>query len=235
MKIGVIMAGASRPSSKRIIENIHNTISFFRSTYPRHTFDFIVCTYTNEGYTDILHYCESNKIINHFIEPIKDSDIPKELDRFLCADSPDLTSKNRYRMFYSMNYVVNKLADDYDGVIRLRIDAEIKSFDLSDSIKPGVYYTVLDSKTSCSDNIGYARPDVMKNVWDLKNCFVKAVNNETLVYNAIAKHSYRIEQFKFNYIMYQDNSEYFNGVKQWSKRNREWIYDGTDYIRGRTV
>lgn len=232
------MVGVSRPSSKQIIENIHNNILFFRNTYPQHIFDCIVCTYINENYKDVLNYCEENKIMNYFIEPIKDSDIPKKLDKYITRDSPDILSKNRYRMFYSMNYIINKIPNIYDGIIRLRIDAEIKSFELFDSIKPNVYYTVMDKNDFCSDNIycsdniGYAKLEVMKKVWDLKNCFIRAINSEVLVYNAIKKNLYSIEQFKFHYILYQDNSEFFDGIKQWSRRNREWTYDGNTYSKG---
>jgi len=232
MKINIVMVGVSRPSSQRIIENINNNILFFRNTYPQHTFDFIVCTYINESYNDILKYCEESKLFHYFIEPIHASDIPKELEQYMYKSSPDFISKNRYRMFYSMNYVINKIPDEYDVVIRLRIDTEIKSFELFDNIKPNIYYTVIDTETSCSDNIGYAKLEVMKKVWDLKNCFIKAHNNETLVYNAILKNSYSIQQFKFDYILYQNNSDMFDGVLQWSKSNRRWIYDGKTYIRG---
>lgn len=228
MKICIVMVGVSRPSSQRIVENINNNVLFFRNTYPQHTFDFIVCTYVNESYNDILNYCEERKLSHYFIEPIRDSDIPKEL----LLPPPNNT---RYRMFYSMNYVINKIPNEYDVVIRLRIDTEIKSFELVDNIKPNIYYTVIDTETSCSDNIGYAKLEVMKKVWDLKNCFIKASNNETLVYNSILKNSYSIQQFKFDYILYQNNSEMFDGVLQWSRSNRRWIYDGNTYTKGRTL
>jgi len=228
MKLCIIMIGVSRPSSNIIINNINNNILYFRSAYPNHTFDFIVCTYINESYNDILSYCNTNQITCCFMEPIKDSDIPKEL----VLPPPN---NNRYRMFYSMNYILNKISNIYDGVIRVRIDTQIKSFELVENIKPNTYYTVNDVNNSCSDNIGYANLEVMKNVWDLKNCFITAINNETVLYNAIKKYYYSIEQFKFHYILYQDNSQYFNGIKQWSRKNREWKYDGRTYIRGNTV
>jgi type IV secretory pathway VirB6-like protein len=134
-----------------------------------------------------------------------------------------------------MNYVINKIPDEYDVVIRLRIDTEIKSFEMIDNIKPNIYYTVIDSVISCSDNIGYAKLEVMKKVWDLKNCFIKAPNNEGVVYNAILKNSYSIQQFKFDYILYQNNSRVFDGVLQWSRNNRRWIYDGETYTRGAVI
>jgi len=225
MKLCIIMIGVSRPSSNIIIKNINNNILYFKSAYPNHTFDFIVCTYINESYSDILNYCITNKITSCFIEPIKDSDIPKEL----ILPPPN---NNRYRMFYSMNYILNKISNIYDGVIRLRIDTEIKSFEIMENIKPNNYYTAMQTNKSCSDNIGYATLEVMKNVWKFKNCFMNAFNNETLLFNAIIKNSYSIQEFKFHYILYQNNSEFFNGVQQWSKGNREWKYDGNNYING---
>jgi hypothetical protein len=222
------MVGVSRPSSQRIIENIKKNVLFFRNTYPEHTFDFLVCTYVNENYKNILDYCKEGKIGHYFIEPIKDLEIPKEL----LLPPPNI---NRYRMFYSMNYVLNKIPDKYDVVIRLRIDTEIKSFELFDNIKQNIYYTVIDTATSCSDNIGYATLEVMKKVWDLKNCTTERFNNETLIYNAILKNKCSIQQFKFDYILYQDNSESFDGVLQWSRCNRNWIYDGKTYTRGRRI
>jgi hypothetical protein len=167
------------------------------------------------------------------MEPIVD--VPTEIDKYLYKSSYDIVSKNRYRLFYSMNHILHKITNDYDAILRLRIDTEIQSFELADTILPYTYYTVIDTETSCSDNIGYGSCEVMKKVWDLKNCFVKAMSNEHLVFMAIRKNSYRIKQFKFDYIMYQDNSESFDGVKQWSKRNRRWIYDGKTYVKGEQI
>ena len=230
MSICVVMVGASRPSSEQIIKNIKNNILYFRKKYPIYTFDFIVCTYINESYNDILNFCETNKITSYFLNPIKDSDIPEELDKYMHSDSPDLRSKNRYRMFYSMDYLMNKISNDYRAIIRLRIDSEIKLFNLVD-IEPNIYYTIADTETSCSDNIGYASPEVMKKVWDLKNCFVDAFSNETLVYKAITSNSFKIKPFIFKFVLYQNNCDFFDGIYQWSKRNREWAYDGKKYIR----
>ena len=224
MKVCVAMVGCLRPSSERIIKNIENNILFFRNTYPQHTIDFIVCAYINDNYNCVLNYCEKNKITNYFIPPINDSDIPKE---FLLPPP----NNNRYRMFYSNSYVFNKISDEYDAVVRLRIDTEIQSFQLFDNIESNYYYTVIDTETSCSDNIGYGKLEVMKKVWDLKNC-VPAFNNETAIFSSIQKNSYTIEQFNFDYILYQDNSDYFDNVRQWSKNNRRWIYDGKTYTRG---
>jgi hypothetical protein len=63
MKICVVMVGVSRPSSQRIIENINANVLFFRNTYPEHTFDFIVCTYVNENYKNILDHCKEKKLV----------------------------------------------------------------------------------------------------------------------------------------------------------------------------
>lgn len=229
MKVCVAMVGCLRPSSERIIKNIENNILYFRNTYPQHKVDFIVCGYINDNYNSVLDYCKKNKITNYFIPPIKDSDI--STDFLELSHKNNYPHNNRYRMFYSNSYVFNKISDEYDAVVRLRIDTEIQSFQLFDNIKSNYYYTVIDTETSCSDNIGYGTLEVMKKVWDLKNC-VPAVNNETAIFSSIQKNSYTIEQFNFDYILYQDNSDYFDNVRQWSKNNRRWIYDGKTYTRG---
>jgi hypothetical protein len=232
MKVCVLMVGAARPKAERVIENIRNNVAFFTKNYPNHTFEFAICTYKNESFTAISEFCETNGVTVHPLEPINGTDIPKVLDGLVFPSSPDFSSKNRYRLFYSMSHVLSKIQNGYDCIIRLRIDTEIKSFELVDTIQPATYYTVIDTVDSCSDNIGYGNPGVMKKVWELDNCFVKANNNEILVFKAIQKNLFRISQFKFRYVMYQDDSEFFDGVRQWSRRNREWSYDGKTYVRG---
>lgn len=235
MRVCALMVGAARPSTERVVENIRTNVAFFTANYPNYTFDFVVCTYRNESFGAISEFCKAAGIAVHPLEPIKDCDIPKVIDGLVFPSSPDVTSKNRYRLFYSMSHVLSKIPDKYDCIIRLRIDTEIRAFELVDTIQPSTYYTVIDTATSCSDNIGYANPDVMKRVWELDNCFVKANNAEILVFKAVQKNSFRISQFKFRYVMYQDDSEYFDGVRQWSRRNREWAYDGKTYVRGERV
>ena len=238
MRVCVLMVGAARPSAERVVENIRKNVAFFTANYPNYTFDFVVCTYKNESFTVISKFCEANGVTVYPLEPINDSDIPKVLDGLVFPSSPDFTSKNRYRLFYSMSHVLSKISEQktpYDCIVRLRIDTEIRAFELLDTIQPSTYYTVIDTSVSCSDNIGYASPGVMKKVWELDNCFVKANNAEILVFKAIEKNSFRISQIKFRYVMYQGDSEYFDGVKQWSRRNREWAYDGKTYVRGERV
>jgi hypothetical protein len=142
MKICVLMAGVVRPTLEQIIQNIENNISFFLTNYPLHTFDFVICSYKNNHYENLHNYCNVHKIQSYFLEPIDICDIPKEL----VLPPPN---NNRYRLFYSMNYVTSKISTDYDCVIRLRIDTEIKSFELVDTIQPHTYYTVIDTSTSC--------------------------------------------------------------------------------------
>jgi len=103
---------------------------------------------------------------------------------------------------------------------------------LFDKIDSMCYYTVKDTNSSCSDNIGYGKLEVMKQVWDLKHCSSASINNEHAIYNSIIKNSYCIKEFKFDYILYQDNAKYFDNILQWSRNNRRWIYDGKTYTKG---
>ena len=229
------MVGVTRPNSEQIIKNISNNLLYFKTNYPAHTFELAICSYKNNDYLPVVEYCNSNNILNYYIDPINNSDIPEKLYDSMYSNSPDLHTKNRYRMFYSMNYIMERL-EKYDCVIRLRIDTHVEHFELFDTLRENTYYTVIDEQCkSCSDNIGYSSQDIMKNVWALKNCFIKSVNPEELVFNSIKKNKVFIKQFKFSYILFQSNDAYFNGIKQWSRRNRQWIYDGVEYIRGRDV
>lgn len=222
MKIGVILIGVARPTAERVIQNIEQNISFFKKNYPEHIFEFIICTYKNVHFEKIDAYCKSHGIQSYFLEPILNKDIPPEM----VLPPPNV---NRYRMFFSMNYVMERLPECYDCVIRIRIDTEMQKFELADPVSPCVYYTAIHRDRSCSDNIGFASQKVMKKVWALENCFTKGKNPETILYSIIHNLSYIIKPFQFEFYLYQDDTEYCDGVPQWSRRNRVFSYNGVSY------
>lgn len=230
MKVCVILIGVVRPTAEQIIENISTNIAYFCATYPQHTFDFKVCSYKNSLYQPVENYCKENNINHIFLQHIEDSEIPSEY----ILPPP---SQNRYRMFYSMNYVLQTLAkEQYDCVIRLRLDTKIRNFQITQELCDNVYYTYFDSISGkCNDNIGYGTYKVMANIWSIKNLLLKSLGNEEIIYKSVKKYKYSLKYFNFHYILYQSDSEYFDGIKQWSRRNREWIYDGNTYIEGRNI
>lgn len=230
MKCCVILIGVVRPSSKQIIENIQSNIDYFQTKYPNIIFDFKICSYKNDNYNPVEKYCKEKNIDAIFLPHIKDSDIPHEY----ILPPP---SQNRYRMYYSMNHILQTLPNDtYDCVMRVRLDTKIQNFQIVDHLCDNIYYTYHDKNSGrCNDNIGYGTYKVMMNMWNVKNLHLKGLGNEEIVYKCVKKYNYALKYFNFHYILYQSDSEYFDGVKQWSRRNREWIYDGTTYIEGRTI
>ena len=219
MKVCVTMVGVCRPSFERIKQNIESNIAFFSNNYKEHTFTFVVLSYINVFHDDLSKFCNEIGIEAYFIPHIEDSAIDKHVKK-----------PNWYRLFYSMNYILDKIPKDiYDCIIRLRLDTEIKVFELYNTIDPTKYYTINEGG-HCSDNIGYANENVMRKVWSLNNYKLKAINAEQLVYKSIKQLNYFIKHFKFHFILYQSTDAIFDGVVQWSRRSREWIYDGKKYM-----
>jgi hypothetical protein len=213
------MVGVCRPTFDRVKQNIEANIHYFLTTYPQHTFAFVLLTYINLSYNDLSNYCSEKGIEAYFIPHLEESDFKFKVK-----------NPNWYRAFYSMSYILDKIPENtYDCIVRLRLDSEVKAFELYDTIDPTKYYTLNDNK-SCSDNIGYANYKVIKNIWALKNCTLNGINMEQIVYLSIKKNKYYIKHFKFHFILHQSSDPMFDGVKQWSKRSREWIFDGKDYI-----
>ena len=219
MKVCVTMVGVCRPSFERVKQNIESNIAYFLTAYPQHEFTFIVLTYINSFHDDLSKLCLDKGIEAHFIPHIEESEF---------IYKPKFS--NCYRMFYSMNYILNKIPKDtYDCIIRLRLDAEIQSFELYNTINSSVYYTI-NENGRCSDNIGYASYDVMKKIWLLDNYKINGFNVEEVLYKIIKRSNYYIKHFKFHYVLYQSNDNIYDGAKQYSRRSREWIYDGSKYI-----
>jgi len=213
MKVCVTLVGVCRPSFSQIKSNIEANILYFTNTYPEHTFDFIVLTYKNAFHKEFYEYTKSNNIkcilleeITHFIFPVK------------------IKSPNIYRLFYSMNRVMSFVSKDVDCVVRVRLDAEVLHLEL---IKPeeNNYYGLKECVTGVADNIGYGTYKTMLNTWKHENCLTKGSGAEGVLYSVLKKYNYRINDIKFHYKLYQSDSDTFDGVKQWSKRSREWIYD----------
>jgi hypothetical protein len=213
------MVGVCRPTFDRVKQNIEANIHYFLTTYPQHTFTFVLLTYINSSYNHLSNYCSEKGIEAYFIPHLEESDFKFKVK-----------NPNWYRAFYSMSYILDKIPENtYHCIVRLRLDSEVKAFELYDTIDPTKYYTINDNKT-CSDNIGYANYKVMNNIWALKNASINGINMEQIVYLSIKKNKYYIKHFKFHFILHQSSEPMFDGVKQWSKRSREWIFDGKDYI-----
>ena len=221
MKICVTIVGVCRPSFERVRTNIENNIKYFTTTYPQHQFTFMLLAYKNTFYTELQEYCDSIKIQSYFIEHIKESD-------FVFPIIPRLS--NMYRLFYSMNYMLDKVPVDMDCVIRIRLDTEIVNLEIPDTVTENSCYIVQESDKRYSDNLMYGSYNVMKSVWAHKNCLISSIGQEEIIYTIVRTQEYDVKRFKFHYRLYQSSDTVWDGVAQWSKRSREWIYDGNTYI-----
>jgi len=216
MKVCVTLVGVTRPSFTQVKENIENNVHFF-SSYP-HKFEFIVLTYKNDFSDELREYCSSQNINCIFIEAITNFIFPIKIK-----------VPNAYRLFYSMNEVMNYVPKDA-CIVRVRLDTQLCNLELMEP-EENVFYSLKESDNNCSDNIGYGTYKTMRNIWKHENCLLKGMGAESILYSAIKKNNYRIKNVKFHYKLYQSSEPFCDGVRQWSRGNREWIYDGKDYIK----
>jgi hypothetical protein len=219
MKICVTLVGVCRPSLQQVKQNIERNISFF--TAMPHTFSFLVVTYRNSFSEELLEFCKSIGVSCHILEPVTEFIFPVKI-----------SNPNVYRMFYSLNKAMDFVGprDTSDMVIRVRLDAEVIQFELHE-LDENTFYVHKESQTSCGDNLAYGSYKVMKNVYKHENCLLKGMGTEEVVYSAVKKYGYRTKEFNFHYRLYQSSDAMCDGVPQWSRRNREWIYDGKYTMR----
>lgn len=219
MKVCVTMVGVCRPTFNRVKQNIEANINYFLTTYAKHSFTFMILTYINQSYNELSEYCLEKGIDAYFIPHLEESDFKFKVK-----------NPNWYRVFYSMSYILNKIPNDqYDCIVRLRLDIEVKQFELPETIDDSRYY-ILNENGRVQSNIGYASYKVMKRVWKMENILIGGINEEEIIFKSIKANKFFIKHFKFHFILYQSSDPIFDGVKQWSRRSREWIFDGKIYI-----
>jgi hypothetical protein len=130
-----------------------------------------------------------------------------------------------------MNYILDKIPENtYDCVIRIRLDTEIVNLEIPDNLTENACYIVKESEKRYSDNLMYGSYNVMKSIWTHKNCLASRIGQEEIVYTIVTSQHYNVKRFKFHYKLYQSSDTVWDGVAQWSKRSREWIYDGNTYV-----
>jgi hypothetical protein len=221
MKVCVTLVGVCRPSFKQICSNIEKNIEYFTSNYPQHNFSFIVLTYKNGIYEDLSTFCKEKAIQCIFIEPIKSTDFIFPVK---------VKVPNSYRLMYSMSIVMNYVAKDVDCVVRVRLDTEVIQLELK-PVQENIYYGLKESNTSCTDNIGYGSYKLMKNLWKHEHSLLEGKQIEDVLYSALKKLNYSINNVKFHFKLYESNDILWDGIPQWSRRSRELIYDGKKYIK----
>jgi hypothetical protein len=220
------MVGVIRPTAERVLQNIQSTYQYFQTKYPQHTFDIWLGLYKSDLMKPIAE-AGYNCI---WLDPISETDI-------LPAHRLPPPNVNRWRMLFSMHTVLRSIPaiDSYDMVLRLRSDIEICALELHPVLDSTSYYVVMDEPTTCIDNLGYGTPSVMLSIWNLEHAdtkeLLKTKNNEEFLFTITKLLSYSVVPFRFHSKLYQSSDDVFDGVKQWSKRNREWIYDGKNLLK----
>jgi hypothetical protein len=126
--------------------------------------------------------------------------------------------------------MLDKVPVDMDCVIRIRLDTEIVNLEIPDSLTENSCYIVKESDKRYSDNLMYGSYNVMKSIWAHKNCLINSIGQEEIIYTIVRTQEYDVKRCKFHYRLYQSSDTVWDGVTQWSKRSREWIYDGNTYI-----
>jgi len=221
MKICVTLVGVCRPSFLQVKQNIQRNIHYFRTTYPQHSFHFMVLAWKNASYEELSAFCASVGVTCNSLEPVQEAD-------FIYPSR--VSQPNIYRMYYSMNRAMDLIPGGYECILRVRLDAEVLAFEIHDTIEEGVYYSLQEFPDRCSDNVSYGSYKVMKEVWRHENCLLGGSTAEHVVCSTLQKFNYRVKPFRFHYRLYQTSDTHFDGVAQWSKRSREWMYDGKEYI-----
>jgi hypothetical protein len=155
MKVCVTLVGVSRPTIEQLKENIEKNVHYFNMTYPQHTFTFFVLTYKNHFYEQLKEFCNGLLITCYGIPQIQEKDFIFPTRSF---------KPNVYRLFYSMNQMMNLIPNIYDCILRIRLDAEVCSFQIHDVVEENTYYIHKESDTSVGDNIAYGSYKVMKHI-----------------------------------------------------------------------
>jgi len=227
--VAVTIVGVTRPNSERIKKNIQNNIKYFKDNYPNLNFQYYLVTYKNKYTDDLKKFLDTIEIKYNIIGQITDEYINNDLNISLKKNHKNPNNgaplQNAYRMFYSINKCLNMINYTPDIVIRLRIDHEIQNFEIKKNLNNNIYYGC-KAYRGINDNIGYSSFENMKKIWIKPNLELinyglqKKMNNEQIIKKMIEKNNIKVEDFNFKIIHYQSSDEYFDGIKQWSKKNR---------------
>jgi len=209
--VAVMMTGVCRPNLDTIKSNIQHNIDFFQSKFSN--VHFYVVTYQNQYSHDLSQYLNPLKNMNYqIIEPINETIGNHRL------------FTNTYRMWKSIEQTVNLIEIQPKIVFRIRLDSILHVCEIPTELKENTYYAYYcnNSKQQISDNISFSSLDVMKTIWNADKLTSKVLktNNETILYNITTSHNIKIQPTRFKYEILQSGDEFYDGIPQWSRRNR---------------
>ena len=217
--LNVMITGVIRPNLDTIKKNIIENINYISSRYNnKYKIIYNIVFYKNNYSRDLSLFLDHLKNKNYIqlryneIDPVqtsKDNRIP-----------------NLYRMLVSLNKTLELIKEYESIVLRMRIDTRIKSLDISDNIKDNDLFAVYvnKSKTQLSDNIFYSKYYNIKKLIDL-NLYSSSkhyTNAEGYIYSIAKYYNFNLINYNFEFDLYQSNEKFYDGVPQWSRRNRRF-------------
>lgn len=224
MKICLLITGVVRPNVDRICKNIKNTIEILKQS--ENNIHVKVFPYRDSTESEIIRGLKGIPVDYKLIEPIK----RQYSDEFCYSGEEKLCFVNTYRMIKSVETACSLIEnfEDFDIIIRHRIDYEVKKIQIPQIIEDNVYYTA-EYSGGVFDNFGMASPKTFKKIWDSNILDFQFnnknfVNNETLLKNIIISQGFKIQLINFEIHGYQSSDEFWEGIPQWSRQDRKFSF-----------
>jgi len=222
MKICLTMTGVIRPDIDRVFLNIKNTIKLIEDF--GHSCTCNIMTYDTDKTAPLKKLIEDSGLKN--INFYSMSHIEENIGSY----------KNSYRMFKSNEELVKKIGndlDEFDCVIRHRIDSELLKIEIPSKIAENVWYApysfgggMSNDPRKIFDNIGFSTPTVFKNVFKTdKPQWFDGLSPELVLKNSLLFNEFESRPFNFKDKLHQSNESSCMGVPQWSKRDRVFHYE----------
>jgi hypothetical protein len=210
-KICNVVTGVVRPDSKRVLNNIKETIKVLSN----YDCDHYVLTYKSHDATELKSMIEDENLDLDFymIDPIQNP-------------VGGFDGKN-YMMFRCIELLLQNIPNfySYDVAIRHRIDCELKKINLPNDIADGCYYSPLTPWGLIFDNIGLAKPSVFESIFKTDEVNFNFNDPHQVLNNILNTLNIELMPFNFKDALYQSNDEFVLGIPQWSKGNRIFEYD----------
>tara|TARA_Y100000592_G_C5414684_1_gene289961 strand:- start:85 stop:771 length:687 start_codon:yes stop_codon:yes gene_type:complete len=219
-KLCFIVTGIVRPNAIRVVENIKETLAAVND----YNIDFYIMTYKTPEADELI------TLLNN------ESQLPVNIELIdVFKDPPGGYDGRNYMMFRTIEMMIDKIPefDSYDCIVRHRIDCAIETITIPDQLEDNTYYTahcrypgqIIDY----FDNIGLCKPNVFKNVFTTKFLEIfNSPNPHATLGKILQKNNYTRKPFSFKKYLYQSNDEYILGIKQWSRRDRLFHFDGNE-------
>ena len=229
MNIAVLNVGVIRPSFKRVVDNIKQNIQLLNEKYPQYNFQHFNYFYPDPNLEeDFVALCEENNIKCYKLPTADERSYTKGYTLF---DNTYKCWKNLENSFIHLNEFIK---EEFDAIIRTRLDFEIKNIIIPNEIKDNIIYARQLDDFSIFDNFSILTPLTYNKIYDINivdACFRTLTpdnfhfyNNEQLLNLICLNTNIKCEDMSFEIQGYQTNDKYWNGSPQWSKSNRNFKF-----------